>query len=138
MDIEIFTLCHYAEGSPMGLTIVNAFDTIYIPKLPAMHPFCIVAARIRYFSGEQGDTAIQLRITSPDRENIVPPIRQTIKFPLKPGAESMSYHLVMNFQGLPIKVYGKHLITFSIHGQDLRTLPLFVTQPTKPKSETEI
>ena len=62
MDIEIFTLCDYAEAITGKLIIVGAFDTIFANKLPTNFPMCTVTARIRYHSSEGGDTAIQLRI----------------------------------------------------------------------------
>lgn len=135
MDIEIFTLCHYAEATSIGLTIINAFDTIFISNLPDQQSSFTVTARIRYSSYEQGKTAIHLRLSTPDGENIIPPFSGDINLSYSPGAESMSYNFVVNLQGLTFKTYGKHSITLSIRGQELRKLPLYIVQPSQSKSE---
>ncbi len=129
MDIEIFTLCDFAQDMNGKLTIVGTFDTLYATKLPAQHPNCHLAARIRFYNGEQGKVPFGIRITSPDGEDLIKPVGAEFYVPMNPGADSSTQNICLGIGGLPIKVYGKHIITLSINGQDLKTLPMFVAKP---------
>ena len=82
------------------------FETIFAKYLPPLHPLCTVATRIRYRPGDYGNVAFQLRIASPDGDNVVTPFRGNLNLPLKPGAEFISAHFIMNFQGLQLTTYG--------------------------------
>jgi len=129
MDIEIFTLCDFAQDLNGKLTIVGTFDTLYATQLPANHPNCHLAARIRFLGRENGKVPFGIRITSPDGEELMKPLQAEFHLSVNPGADSVTQNICLGIGGLPIKVYGKHVITLSVRGQDLRTLPLFVAKP---------
>ena len=52
MNIEIFTLCDYAQSNNNKLTIVGTFDSFNAEKFPFTHPFFSIVARIRYNQDE--------------------------------------------------------------------------------------
>jgi len=136
MDIEIFTLCDFAQGQFGKTTIVGAFDSIYVNQVPFNFPQCHVAARIRFRNSESGKHSFSISILSPDGMPVIPILRGDFKIPEVPGRDSSVQNIVLGINGMPIATYGRHSIVFSVDGQELRTLPLFVsTPPEKHKEE---
>ena len=54
MNIQVAVLCDAATDDNGKLNFLGAFDTIYAPQLPAVHPQCAVALRVAFMSGEEG------------------------------------------------------------------------------------
>ena len=131
MDIEIFTLCDFAEDIRGKLVIVGTFDALNAKQLPISLPTCHVATRIRFYSGEGGKLPFEIHIKSPDGNLIVPPVKGDANIFISPGAHSVSANFVVGFGNLKFDVYGRHTVILSVRGQELRTLPLFVNQPQK-------
>jgi hypothetical protein len=134
MDIEIFTLCDFAEDMMGKLIIVGTFDTISAPKLPIHLPTCHIAARIRYRSGDSGKAPLELKILDPESHAVIPPIQGELDLQVPPGSDSAVANIAIGIGGLPFKVYGRHSVIFSLRGQEIRTLPLMVVQPKQPNS----
>jgi hypothetical protein len=134
MDIEIFTLCDFAQDNSGKLLIIGVFDIIHARILPAIHPTCHIAARIRFRSGETGSIPFEIKITSPDGDNLIPPIGGGMQIQLTPGAESTCGNICVGIGGLPLKVFGRHTVTLSLRGQELRSLPLFVVPVPDPNN----
>jgi hypothetical protein len=135
MDIELFTLCDYAQAMFGKMTIVGAFDSIFVKQVPVHFPQCHVAARIRFRNSESGHHSFGISILSPDGKPVIPPLKGDVKIPEQPGRDSVINHIVLGIGGLPITCYGRHSIVFSVDGQELRTLPLFVAPPQQKKEE---
>jgi hypothetical protein len=135
MDIELFAICDFAQDNKGKLTIVGTFDTYFAKKVPSLIPTCHIAARIRFRAGEHGKIPFSIRIESPDGGDILPPINGSVDLNPRPGSESTAINICVGMGGLPIKVYGKHSITLSVKGQDLRTLPLFTVEPPNPNTQ---
>ena len=62
MEIEIFTLCDFAQDNNSKLTIVGTFDSINGKQFPLQHPACAVACRLRFGAKETGDHSFRLRL----------------------------------------------------------------------------
>src|SRR2546425_8734345 len=54
------TLFPYTTLFRSKLNLLGAFDTIHAQQLPAVHPFCSVALRVTFGSGEEGPHKLQL------------------------------------------------------------------------------
>jgi hypothetical protein len=129
MDIELFTICDYAQDMGGKLVIVGTFDTIFAPNLPIQVATCHVAARIRFRASDAGKIPFEARITAPDGKDVIPPMKGTMNIQVLPGAESAAHHLCLGIGGLPFNTYGRHSLTLSVRGQELRSLPIYVSHP---------
>ena len=135
MDIEVFTICGFAQDMMGKLTVVGTFDTVLPPQLPFQLPTCSIAARIRLTAREAGRIPFGVKITSPDGGYVIPPIMGEMMVQPPPGAESITGNLCVGIGMLKLTAYGRYNVTLSLRGQDLRTLPLFVNR--HPQQETQ-
>src|SRR2546425_1173731 len=124
MDIEMFTLCDYAQAVFDKLTIIGAFDSIYTGNVPVQYPQCCIAARLRFRNSESGQHSFAISLISPDGKPIIPPLKGNMRVPEVPGRDSSVHNIVLGIGGLPLMTYGRHSVVFSADGQELRSLPL--------------
>jgi len=54
MKLELFTLCDFAADYGGKLSVVGIFDTLGAKQVPAVHPQCAVAAKMRFEKIEEG------------------------------------------------------------------------------------
>ena len=128
MEIEIFTLCDFAQDSNGKLTIVGTFDTINMPQMPAQVNACYIAARIRFYSDEKGKIPLGLRITTDDGVNVIPALEGELQIPHAHGVESITQNICIGLNGLQINDYGKYYLTLFLKGEEMKTLPLYIVQ----------
>ena len=74
MNIQVAVLCDAATEDNGKLNLLGAFDTIFAPQLPAVHPQCAVALRVTFMSGDEGDHKLKLNFVNADGKSIMPPI----------------------------------------------------------------
>ena len=70
MNIEAFLLCDAATDQQAKLNILGAFDIVFAKKVPAIHPACAVALRIRFQKIEEGNHSIRIYIIDEDGKGI--------------------------------------------------------------------
>lgn len=133
MDIEIFTLCDGAADYNGRLNILGVFDTIHAAQLPAVHPFCAVALRIRVDSTERGPHRLALHIVDQDGNAVMPPLEGEFHIGLPENQPLGSINLVLNLGGLPVKRYGIHEVKLVLDGQVKGEVPFWV----KPMEDKE-
>ncbi len=126
MQVESFMLCHAATSDGGKLNVLGAFDSIYTKTVPAKHPSCALALRIRFDRAEQGRHQIKLAMVDADGKSVG-------KFPEAVCevrmADNQSYAVVnqiVNLIGLPFKDYGNYAIDLSIDNRHEASLPLEV------------
>ena len=73
MNIQVAVLCDAATDDNGKLNLLGAFDTIYAPQLPAVHPQCSVALRVTFMSGDEGERKLKLNFVNADGRAIMPP-----------------------------------------------------------------
>ena len=74
MNIQVAVLCDAATEDNGKLNLLGAFDTIYAPQLPAVHPQCAVALRVTFTAGDEGQHKLTLNFINADGHAIMPPI----------------------------------------------------------------
>src|ERR1017187_7761763 len=72
MNIQVAVLCDAATNDNDKLSLLGAFDTIYAPQLPAVHPQCAVALRVTFFSADEGRHQLTLNFINADGHSIMP------------------------------------------------------------------
>ncbi len=128
MDLEIFTICDYAQEMAGKLVIVGVFDTINTMKLPANHPTMAIAARMRFEPAESGQHSFRVSMLDPERENVIPPLNGDVNVQIPSGADSGSANLVLGLAGVQFKFFGKHVITLALDDEEIKTVPFYIKQ----------
>jgi len=126
MHLEVFSLCDAATADTGKLNVLGAFDTIWCSRMPAVHPQCSIALRIRFGAIERGEHKISVNFVDTDGKHILPPANGTIKINFPKEQRSGSSHLILNIQGLKLEKYGEYSIDLAIDGRSEASLPLFV------------
>ena len=128
MEIEIFTLCDFAQDNQSKLTIVGTFDSINAKQFPVQHPACSVACRIRFAAKEAGDHDFKLRLVDITGKEIIQPITGNINIPAPPHGQVVTINLVANFNQLQFAKPGRFSFELYIDNDWKSGLPLFLNQ----------
>ena len=128
MQIEVFSLCDAATADMGKLNMLGAFDTIWTPKVPVVHPQCTVALRIRFDSIERGEHKITVNFVDADGRHIIPPANSTINVNFPSEQRSGSGNLILNIQRLNLEKYGEYSIDLAVDGKTAANLPIFVRE----------
>lgn len=70
MQIEIFTVCEYAFEAAGKLSIVQAYNDLVAPGVPAVHESLYVVIRMRFDGSELAGLAMEIRIADEDGQSI--------------------------------------------------------------------
>jgi hypothetical protein len=128
MEIELFTLCDAAADYQGRLSILGIFDTIFAPNLPAVHPHCAIAVRLRLHRTEQGKHSLILHIVDHDGRMVVPELKGDFEIQLAGDTRVGMINLVLNLQGLSFNNFGEYAINLAIDSHELDSLPFWVRQ----------
>lgn len=128
METDIFVLCDAAADYQGRLSILGVFDTIMVQKLPASHPFCAVALRIRFARTEEGEHELVLHIVDYDGKMIIPPLNGKFMVQLPNNERHGTINLVLNLQGLTFNTVGEYAVNVSIDKHQIASLPFHVRQ----------
>ena len=128
MEIEIFTLCDFAQDNNSKLTIVGTFDSIYAKQFPVLHPTCAVACRLRFAVKEAGDHEFKLRLIDIAGKENIQPITGNINIPVLANKQVITINLVANFNQLQFPSPGRYSFELYIDGDWKSGLPLFLNQ----------
>jgi hypothetical protein len=67
MDIEVFTICDFAQVNQSKMTIVGTFNSLSSDKFPVIASFYI-AVRVRFEKGSEGKYRLSFTINNRDKE----------------------------------------------------------------------
>jgi hypothetical protein len=128
MNIEAFLLCDAATDQQGKLNVLGAFDNIWTKKLPAVHPACAIAARIRFEKIEEGSHPIRIHIIDEDGKSIGPNPQGNINVSIGDDVDSSVANIVLNIQRLKFEKYGQYRIDLAIDNQIKGSLPFYVRE----------
>lgn len=128
MEIEIFTLCDFAQDNNSKLTIVGTFDSIQAKQFPVQHPACTVACRLRFAAKEAGDHDFKLRLIDITGKECIQPIQGNINIPVPVGGQTATLNFVFNFNQLQFEKPGRYSFELYLNGDWKSGLPLFLNQ----------
>ncbi len=129
MKVELFVLCDAATEYQGKLNILGTFDSIWAKKIPAVHPHCAIAIRLRFSKIEEGEHKIKINIIDEDGTKVIPPLDAVVKvqFTRTPLA-SVSTNMILNIHGLKVQKFGEYAIDLFIDEKHEASLPLYVNQ----------
>jgi len=129
MNVEIFSLCDAATDQHGKLNILGSFDAIFMKNMPAAHPQCAVALRLRFQRIEQGKHKITLHLVDEDGKLLIPSLDADLDIKVPQNQDSVAINLVLNLHGLKIEKYGSYEINLAIDGRQEASIPLLIKEP---------
>jgi hypothetical protein len=131
MNIEAFVICDAATEYGGKLNVLGAFDTIFAKEMPAVHPFCAVALRLRFTKVEQGSHNVRISFVDADGHSILPNLDAGVQINIGPNDQSVCANLVLNISGLKFPKPGAYSIDLAVDSRHEKSLPVFV-RPIPP------
>lgn len=134
MEVAFAFLCDYADNTGGKISAMGiGFDTIYAPKVPALHPFMYAVIGLRFSSVEVGQKQVGLRLIDADGTNIVPPLDVAIHVerPLE-GYTYRGARIALGIHGMRFPQYGDYSVRWLLNGQEIANAPLRVAPPPPP------
>lgn len=128
MDVEAFLLCDCATDSQGKLNVLGAFDTLFAGKMPAVHPACTIAARMRFARVEEGEHRVRINVIDEDGRAVGPKLEDVISVRVRENENSSACNIILNIQGLKLENYGEYRVDLAIDGRQEASLPLKVRE----------
>jgi hypothetical protein len=125
MKVELFALCDFAADYGGKLSVVGIFDSIFAKQMPAVHPHCCIAVKLRFEKFEEGQKKLRIAIVDDDGKGVLPPMEIPINVVMPPDAPSNAIQVVANIAGLKIDTFGEYSIDLGIDGRHEGNIPLF-------------
>jgi hypothetical protein len=128
MQVEVFSLCDAATTGDGKLNLLGAFDTIWAKKMPAVHPQCALALRLRFNALEGEAHNVSVKLVDEDGRPLIPAMNGDIKVRFSSEQRTSSANFILNIQGLRVERYGEYSIDLAVDGKAKVSLPLFVRE----------
>jgi len=133
VNIQVAVLCDAATDDNGKLNLLGAFDTIFAPQLPAVHPQCAVALRVVFMSGDEGQHKIALNFVNADGRAIMPPIELPVAVALPEDTHFITRNFIMNIQHLKFAEAGLYSVDIRLDDQSQASIPLLIKNlPANP------
>lgn len=132
MKLEIFTLCESASDYGGKLCILGAFDHVGAPQAPHVIPRCAVVARIRFHRVEEGAHKLRVSVADADGRSVIPNVEAQVAVPFPEHAQSATFNLVVNINGLKLGVFGEYTTDIAVDGMHMGSLPLYFGRTGAP------
>ena len=126
MNIQVAVLCDAATEDNGKLNLLGAFDTIYAPQLPAVHPQCAVALRVTFMSGEEGNRKLKLNFVDADGRGIMPSIEIPVSVVLPDDVHFVTRNFIVNIQQLKFAEAGLYSVDVRLDDKSQGNIPLSV------------
>ena len=128
MEIEIFTLCDFAQDNNGKLTVVGTFDNINSKQFPVTQPNFCVACRLRFAEKEAGTHDMRLRFIDGNGNELLQPIQGQMNIPAAKNGQYSTVNLVFNLNNIKFEKAGRYSFELYIDDEWESGLPLFVSQ----------
>jgi hypothetical protein len=132
MNIQVAVLCDAATDDNGKLNLLGAFDTIYAPQMPAVHPQCAVALRATFQPGDEGTRKLRLNFINADGRSIMQPIEMPAPVTLPDDAHFLTRNFIVNIQQLRFEEPGLYSVDVLLDGQSHASIPLLVKLVERP------
>ena len=127
VNIQVAVLCDAATEDNGKLNLLGAFDTIYAPQLPAVHPQCAVALRVTFMSGDEGARQLRLNFVNADGRSIMPNLPpMLVEVRLPDDVHFVTRNFIINFQNLQFNEAGMYSVDVRLDDKSQGNIPLSV------------
>ncbi len=126
MDIQVAALCDAATDSFGKLNILGTFDTIKVPKMPAVHPQCSIALRIIFQKIEEGAHKLKLNFVDEDGRLVMPSIDMPVEVTVPDDSTFVSRNFIVAIQQLKFASPGLYSVDIAVDSRHTGSIPLLV------------
>lgn len=128
MNIQVAVLCDAAADYNGKLNLLGTFDTLFTPKLPAIHPQCSIALRVVFERAEEGSHKMKLDFVNEDGKPVMPSMDAPVDIGFSGDATFVSRNFIINIQQLKLESAGLYSIDVTVDGRQLASIPLSVVK----------
>jgi len=129
MEIEIFTLCDYAQEWAGKLFINGTFDMINARSFPTSVPSCTIAGKLRFSAKESGSHFLKIKVIDAAGKDLIKPVEGEINVPAPPPVLDYStIHFAVNLMQLQLPAAGSYAIELFIDNEWQSGLKLTAVQ----------
>ncbi len=128
MNIQVAVLCDAATDDNGKMNLLGAFDTIYAPQMPAIHPQCAVALRATFQPGDEGTRKLSLNFINADGHAILQSIELPVPVTLPDDAHFLTRNFIVNIQQLKFDEPGLYSVDVRLDDESVASVPLLVRQ----------
>jgi hypothetical protein len=128
MKVELFALCDFAADYAGKLNVIGVFDSIFAKQMPAVHPHCCIAVKLRFEKIEEGQKRVRLSVSDADGKSILPPIEIPVTVSMPPHIHTNTIQVVANIGGLKIERFGEYSIDLAVDSRHEASIPFFAQQ----------
>ncbi len=129
MNVEVIVLCDAATEYQGKLNILGTFDAIWARSIPAVHPMCALALRLRFSKIEEGEHKVRLNIIDEDGKPVIKTLETNVNVQFKESMlTSVAVNMILNIQGIKFPDYGTYSIDLAVDGRQEASLPIYVNQ----------
>lgn len=132
MNTQVAVLCDAATDTGGKLNLLGAFDTIFTPQLPAVHPQCSIALRLTFTGGDEGNHVLTLSFVDADGGAIMPAIEMPAAVTLPDDSHFSTRNFIVNIQQLKFDTLGLYSIDLALNGRPQASIPLVVKLRNQP------
>lgn len=128
MKIELLALADFAADYGGKLSVIGIFDTIFARQMPAVHPHCCLAVKLRFDKDEEGQKRLRLVIRHDDGKTVLPAMEIPITVAMPADAQTNTIQVVANIAGMKIETFGEYSIDLELDGRHEGSSPLYARQ----------
>ena len=128
MKLDIFTLCDAATIEAGKMNLLGSFNTIFAREVPAVHPSCALAIKLRFDQIESGIKQVKITFIDADGKEVMPSIEGTIQVNAKPQFSTSTAQAVVNIQSLTLERFGEYSIHLAIDGRLEGQTPVYMSR----------
>ena len=128
MKIELLALADFAADYGGKLSVIGIFDTIFARQMPAVHPHCCLAVKLRFDKDEEGQKRLRLAICDDDGKLVLPAMEIPITVAMPADAQTNTIQVVANIAGMKIETFGEYSIDLELDGRHQGSSPLYARQ----------
>jgi hypothetical protein len=132
MNIQVAVLCDAANEDSGKLNLLGAFDTIFAPQMPSVHPQCAVALRVTFMSGDEGERKLKLNFVNADGRAIMPAIEIPVTVALPDDVHFVTRNFLVNIQQLKFTEEGLYSVDVRLDDKSQGNIPLSVKLLERP------
>ena len=124
MNVQVAVLCDAATDDNGKLNLLGAFDTIYAPHMPAVHPQCAVALRLTFMPGDEGTRKLTLNFINADGHSIMQGIDLPVPVTLPDDTHFLTRNFIVNIQQLKFSEPGLYSVDVRLDNESKIGIPL--------------
>lgn len=125
LKLEIFTLCDSAVDYGGKICILGAFDSVAAVEVPYTVTHCAVVARMRFHRIEEGNHKLRVTLADQDGKMIMPNVDAQVGVRFTEKAQSATFNLVMQINGLKLEQFGEYTVDLAVDGVHQGSIPLY-------------